>query len=365
MKLSEQELKTIVATYVAQNKISNPTFNVTRENTAFLVDKIGKTFTFDTSYVDKLSMFDGEMMGMGGRTIEEWQEDLILPVDYDPNGATTLAPHNPTYRPNFYSYTLGKKVIPTTIYGNDLERAVNNEGEFVSLVSMKTKRLSDSEAVWRYAVKREGLAKLYAMANVTNASVWSAVTTHNVGDFVKESSSATDIYEVVKPTPTGKTFVDAKSEGYVIKLDLITKIAKPSDTATGENFIEQVKKDVEIASDISEGHSINANTLGATEGLILLVKQGVIPNLEVKTFSGAFQKEDIAIPTKVVVVKDFGSASDVYACLIDSRIMRLYPSYKAVKDQYNAEANFQNLFLHTENTMHISRNCFVKFYKNA
>lgn len=49
MKLSFAQLKSIVATYVAENKVSTATFNVTRDNTALLVDKIAKVFTLDTS----------------------------------------------------------------------------------------------------------------------------------------------------------------------------------------------------------------------------------------------------------------------------------------------------------------------------
>lgn len=60
MKLSFAQLKEIVASYVSENKISVATFEITRDNTALLVDKIAKIFTLDTSFIDKLAVFEGE-----------------------------------------------------------------------------------------------------------------------------------------------------------------------------------------------------------------------------------------------------------------------------------------------------------------
>ena len=85
--------------------------------------------------------------------------------------------------------------------------------------------------------------------------------------------------------------------------------------------------------------------------------------VKVRTMAGAFNKEDLAIPAKIVVCKDFGSAdSDVYAMLVDARIMRLHNSYRAVRINENGEGDFLNYFYHSENTLHVSKNCAVKVY---
>ena len=136
MKLSIKQLTSILSTYVTENKISNASFSETRDNTVGLLDTIGKIFTIVTNYVDKLEMFDGEDLSFG-KTVEEWASDLILPEDYDPTGANALSPHFSTYRPVYFSYTLGRKKIPQTIKNNDIERAVHNEGEFVKIIESK------------------------------------------------------------------------------------------------------------------------------------------------------------------------------------------------------------------------------------
>ena len=143
-KLSLPELNAYVASVVTATKLSNDTFSVTRDNIVGLVDKIGKIVTIDTVYnVDKLAMFDGEYLSFG-KTIEEYQADLIMPQAFDPTGANALAPHVSTFRPNFYSYTLGRQVIAQTLRNNDIERAVHFEAQLSEVVSILIKRIQDS-----------------------------------------------------------------------------------------------------------------------------------------------------------------------------------------------------------------------------
>lgn len=368
MKLSLEQLKALVASYVDEQKISVASFVETRDNTVGLLDKIGKIVTLDTSYIDKLTMLEGEYLSFG-KTIEEWQEDLKLPENYDASGATALAPHDGTYRPVFYSYTLGRKVFPCTIRNDDIERAVHFIEQFESIITMKTKRLYDSEAVWKYQAKREMLGKIAEMcAGVkTGASSFSTSSAYDVGDLVK-SGSPVEYGIVVKPITANEfaSWAKAKEGGAVIIYDLELEIAVPVDATTGEAFIEQLKKDVEIASDVSEGHSLNGNTLGASEGgLVLFVKQGVVPSLEVNVLASAFHEGRVASPAQVVVIKDFGSAqdSDVFAILMDARGARFHNTYRAVRENFNGQGDFLNMYLHSENTAFISRNTFVRIYK--
>lgn len=368
-KLSLPELRALVQSIVTAAKISNSSFVETRDNVVGLIDKIGKIMTIDTVFnIDKLNKFDGEYLSFG-KTVEEWQQDLTLPQNYDPTGANALAPHDGTYRPVFYSYTIGRKVIPVTLRNNNIERAVHNEGEYIDVVTMQTKRGQDSKAQYRYQIKKEMLAKLVALCegemDPTNATLFAAGTAvSTVNTLLKNASNAVGI--LVKPYPANGAadWAGAITAGYIVPLDLVTEIVKPVDTSTGEAFVKQVKADLESASDVSEGHSLNGNTLGAVEGLTLIVRQGVIPALEVDTYAGAFNRSDLAMPAEIVVVNDMGSASDdVFAVLMDNRGMRLFPTYDAVRNNANGAGDFENIYYHMEDTAHISRNTFVKVYK--
>ena len=374
-KLSIAQLKSVVATYVNGNNISVDSFTETRANSVGLLDTLGKIYTLWQNYGDKLALFDGEDLSFG-KTIEEWAQDLILPENFDASGSSTLAPHESTYRPVSFSFTLGKKTIPQTIRNNDIERAVHNIAQFEEIIAGKTKALYDSETMLRYAIKRQGLGVLVARCVASMNSSNADETLASVGASVVGPLDVNDLvfitggkmYVVVKPiaTSSGLTGTTAISGGYLIPLDLVTEIAKPVDTSTGEAFIEQVLKDVEVASDFSEGHSLNGNTLGGNPeaGLVLVIRQGIMPSLKVDTLAGAFHREELAIPADIVVIPDMGDASsDYYAVLVDRRIMRLHNTYRAVRENMNGQGDFLNMFYHTENTLHVSRNCFVKVYK--
>ena len=370
-KLSYKELESYVSNVVTLTKLSNDTFSVTRDNIVALVDKIGLIKTVDTVYnVDKLARFDGEYLS-DAKTVEEWQADLIMVENYDATGANALAPQYSTFRPNFYSYTLGKKIIKQTIPNNNIERAVHFAEQLSGIVAMLIKRIQDSMAVYRYQVKREMLGKFIAQCayemDATNATSYATSTHFAVNALVKNGSPAV-VGIVVKDIPATNTdsWADKVADGSIILLDLVSELAIPVDATTGEAFIEQLKKDVEIGRDLSEGHSLNGNTLGAVEDLVLIVKQGVIPSLEVQTWAGAFQRQDVALPAEVITVKDFGSAdADYYAVLMDSRAMRLHNTYRATRENFNGAGDFLNLYEHTEDTAWISRNCFIKVYKDV
>ena len=370
-KLSYTELKSLVSSVVTAAKVSNGTFSVTRDNVVGLVDKIGKLVTLDTVYqIDKLSAFDGEYLSFG-KTIEEWNQDLILPQSYDSTGAGALSPNDPTYRPNFYSYTIGRKVIKTTLRNNDIERAVHFMDQFIEITSLQVKRLSDSMAAYRYQVKREMLARFCDLVEACYAAgvaVFATATAYTEGTLLKDNATPTEWGIVVKAIPSSPAIANwaaAKAGGYIIVYSLKSELAQPTDDSTGEAFIEEVKKVVEQAGDLSEGNSLNGNTLGGSEeaGLVLVCKQKVFPALRVKTIAGAFNKEQIAIPAQVVVIPDFGDADDdIYAMLVDRRIMRLHNTYRAVRENMNGQGDFLNYFFHSENTAHVSRNCYVKVY---
>ena len=292
-KLSIAQLQSVVALYVASNKISVESFSDTYDNSVKLLDTLGKIYTNWQNYGDKLALFDGEDLSFG-KTIEEWAQDLIMPEDFDSNGSTTLAPHESTYRPNSFSYTLGKKTIPQTIRNNDIERAVHNIAQFEEIITGKTKALYDSETMFRYALKRQALGVLiercdYAMdssnADVTLATEGASISGAHAVNELFYVTADTKMYILVKPIASGAglTGTTAIAGGYLIPLDLVTEIDKPVDATTGEDFIQQVLADVEVASDFSEGHSLNGNTLGGNPdaGLVLVMKQGIMPPLKV------------------------------------------------------------------------------------
>ena len=369
-KMSKPELVAFLASYVNSSLVTSGTFTVTTANTVGLLDKVAKIITLDSTYADKLEMFEAEYLNFA-KSIEEYKSDLIMPQTYDPTGANALAPHRGTYRPVTWSFTLGRLKVPQTIDFDDVERGVHTAEQFASVIADKYKAQNDSLVVMRYAQKKQALGLLidrceYAM-DASNATSFTANANHtNIGGLYKDSNNVTYVL-VKKYTANAESDVaGAVASGYLIEYKLTEEVPVPVDATTGEDFIVALKKDAEIADDMSEGRSLSGNTLGKSPaGLVLIVKQGIMPELEAKTYAGAFNRNDIVAPFEIVRVPDFGDYSGkAYAILMDRRGLKRFPTYKAVRENLNGDGDFLNLFAHEECTIHISNNTFVKVYED-
>lgn len=368
VRLDLKGLKTAVASYVAIAKIDLSTLTITQNNIVGLVDTIGKIWTIDTSVYDKLPEFDGESLSFG-KTVEEWNQDMSLPQDHnvDEDGSRALKDYTPTYRPVSYSITLGRKVFATSIpYGN-IERAVHNEGQFVEIVAMITKKLEDSISLWKYECKREVMGKMIDACEAamgSGATTYTANTTALIVGNAYTNGSGKYAVAMLSQNAENKAFDQLLTEGKLVELKLINEVDLPVDTQTGEAFIKAVKVAVERASDVSEGSSLNGNVLGVEEELGLYFKQGVMPSIEVDTLAGAFHQEQLALGVDSKVIKDFGSTtSTAFAVLLDKRAIRLFEGYNATRSNENGYGDRLNIFRHVEYTGHYSRNAFICVFK--
>lgn len=316
-KMTISALQTFVKDYVAAAKQAGAWAGTT-DNLYALLDKVGQQITLDGQFIDKLPELNGNDLPLG-KTIEEWFVDLILPKDYDSTGATTMAPSYPTVEQAAYSYTLGRKVIPTTVPYDNLERAALNPDDASNMIAKITQRLSDSYQLYTYAQKKQLLAN-----------------------------------------------VIAKADAATNKATLVQTLAIPTDTTTSEAFIKQAKADVETAGFANEGHCLNNSLIGAAPSLMLVIKKGVMPVVEVEALAGAFHAENLAIPATIKVVDDFGDdATGAWAILLDPRGVKLHRGYHAIRENVNGQGDFMNYFDHSENTGFISKNTFVKIYRAA
>mgnify|MGYP004654416827 FL=1 len=376
MRVTLKEMEAIVAAYV-KAELQAGTFTASKDNLAGLTDKIAKTLTIDGIYTDKLSELDGEELPYG-KTIEEWFQDLVAVEVYndyktdDANSAyDALKPYYPSYEDCAYSYTLGRKVIPTTIKYDEYERAVTNGEELARITNMILKRLYDTYGVFKYDCKKQILANAVkkcdeAMSTTGATPVATANATFAVTKGTRYSNTATGEVAIgVKTDATAKTWANNVKAGNIVVYNLVETLAKPVDTQTGEAFVESVKKKVEDGEFISEGNALNGATIGAAEGLYLFVKKGLRPILDVQVEAGAFNPDKLAIPAKIVVVDDIPTEDGkTYAILADTRAMRLHPTYMAIREQLNGRGDYMNYFLHTENTAFISKNCFLHVWKD-
>lgn len=311
-KMTTAQLQTFVKTYVAAAKQAGA-WSVSTDNKFGLVDKIGKIVTLDGNFTDKLAEFNGDELPLG-KTIEEYFVDLIMPTTYsDADTTENVTPSYPSVEAAAYSYTLGRRKIKTSVKYDDLERAANTVEDFSNMTAKILERLNDSETVYKYALKKQ-----------------------LIGNAIDKAVTA----------------------------GLDQTISAPTDTATGEAFIKQIKSDIEDASFAGENKSLNKQLIGEAPSLVFLVKKGVMPSIEVDTLAGAFNTSALAIPAKIIVVDDFGDLtnSDAWGVLLDPRGIKLHTSYRAVRNSMLADTDAMNYVLHLEHTGFISKNTYIKVY---
>ena len=315
-KMTISGLQTLTQKYVAAAKQAG-TWTNSSDNLYKAVDKIGKMVMIDGQFIDKLPELDGDELPLG-KTIEEYFIDLTLPEAYGTiiNAAgADKAPALPTVENCSYSYSLGREKIKTTVPYDNVERAARSVEDASNMITKILERLNNSYEMFKFAAKKQ------LLGNAADKAV------------------------------TAK---------------LVTTIAKPVDTATSEAFIKQIKQDVESASFPNEG-GLNASLIGAAPELVLYVKKGVMPIVEVDALAGAFNEGRLAIPAKIKVVDDFGTMTNtgVYAILVDPRGIKLHRDYHAIRQSENADGDFINYVDHSEHTGFISKNVFIKAYKAA
>lgn len=293
-----------------------------------LANKIGKIKTIDGEVIDKLTILDGENLPFG-KTIEEYFIDFTLPTSYSDRaseGAKDVEPALPTAEECTYSYSLGRIKYKTTIPYDEWERGCLNANDAADIAGKIVERLTQSVSMGDYYQKKQLLGNLASKA------------------------------------------IDA---GCSADLDV------PEDTATGEAFIKDVKKRIQDSSFVSEGDTIAQGVLhGATPAseLVLFVKKGVAPSLEVDTLAGAFDGSKLNLPVKEVTVDDFGQvilgdstdkSDKVYAILADVRGIKFHNGYDATRNQINADGDFENIVRHKEDTAFLSKYTYVHVYTKA
>ena len=311
-KMTIEGLETFVKTYVDKTKQAGAWVSST-DNLLKLQDKIGKQITLDGSFQDKLPELSGDELPLG-KTCEEFMIDLTLPSEFDPTGKDNDKPAYPTVEDVAYCYTLGRKKIKTSVPYDNVERAALTAEGAATMTGKIMERIQNSESLYEYNLKKQLLANMVDKA-AGNATV----------------------------------------------------VALPDTTENAEKAIIAIKSAVEDASFAHEGDSLSGTALiGASPELVLYVKKGFMPQVEVNAFAGAFNKADLAIPATIKVVDDIPCTdTKVWGVLIDPRGVKLYTGYKAMRSHENADGDFVNYTKHLEYTGLNSKFTFVRVFKTA
>ena len=356
----------IVAEYIIGNKIATDYTPTTSEFTG-LLDKIGKQVTMVHNFYDSLPELDGEMLPLG-KTIEEWYSDLKKPVAYDEEGTSTLARRKSGYRKPYYSYKQPRMVIENTIPYNVFEAGSVNQEAYISLVNDNVKKFADSIALARYGRKKKLLnlvaSKIKEVMGGENAGTYDETSTYKNGEYVVDNGN---VYAVMEDhtAPEDTPIEDVVAQGLLVKLDLETKLARPTDNATGTAFVKALKDIAESLQFARDGHCLSGATIGSDEGVVMYLRKGIASVIDVDVLAGAFHQDKVAVPIEFKVVEDDALPTGVYALLVDRRMIRLHPTYQAIRQNENGQGDFINQFSHSDFTAFYSMNTYCHIFTDV
>ena len=308
-------LQQAAADYVVATKQLQTTFTPTVDDFTKCVTKIGKMFTVYMPITDKLEELSGDQLPFGSTVEEYFCKTFIADKFTYADGSPKRNAKRATFAEAVYSYPLDEQIFELGVPRTQFQRVSLGQQSFSDLVADTISTLDSGYNAWQYAAKRQLLGNM-----------------------------ATKAAENAK---------------------LVTTIAKPTDTATGEAFIKKVKELCEIASDMND-HNLAGEVAAAAPALKLYVKQGVIPSLETDVEAGCFQLGKLAMPAEIKTVLDFGNADEnIYAILVDPRGIKLHDDVNVVTTDYDGYMNQDNFWRHLQSTGVLSRYSFVNVFKAA
>ena len=360
--ISTEQLQKIIETYLDESDINmdSDAYAALDKVSAVtgLMNKIAATFTIEGDYTEEgLADLDGPEI-TNGNAMEEYFRDFVEPSKFDDTGAKTLAPSYPHEAPVSYSVEQAKQTFKTTERMSGYSQSLNTKEEEAAYVAAIARQLYDPETLWKNQLKKQllGVVATAHTLNPTKTYAAASAGTLNIGEKVKDAAGAS--YIVRKAIDNNTELATAVDNGQLVKLDLATSMAVPTDATTGEAFIKSVKDYVAKFMKPRSGYSLNGNIAG--KGTYkLYIKEGILPSIEVDTMAGAFNQDRLTFGVPVVEVTDFGANANAFAMLVDTRGIRVSNVEKIATSQINGEGAFVNYYLHERPLAHWSPNVKV------
>lgn len=349
------EFKNAVAATIVASKLASSSYEATYAATSGLLNQIGRVFHIEGEYVDRLPEFDGDYLALG-TTIEEWFSRLTAAYDYTRTPESCNPPRVNAFNQPYFSYKTDRKMFPVTRYYEDFKEEATSDGVKAALVASVLLAMFNSIKVYEYGLKRELLGafaeRAYEAYQTTNAvadATTAVGTAYTEGTYFKNTATG-DIYVVLNTLATTATITTALAAGDIVKLNLVTELAIPTDEISGEAFIKSLKDVVEIVSDENEGNCLSGVYAGvAPRGdLKLYTCQGLESVIDVDTMAGAFNQNKLSPGLEIKSLPDFGEKADsnIWAIMVDVRGVKLHPSYISSRMQECGEGDYVSHWEH-------------------
>lgn len=374
--MTNQGILALVAAWYDGTHIAQMDYEPARDATTDLLQKVIAMKTIPTDYRNgSLDDLIGEEMPVGAY-IEEYQEDLILPQDYVADGSGAFKFYPSSFRKARYNIVYTEKQLIKSVKRDQFREYMKDRGAFQRFILDTTKTFSDSYAVWKEDALLN-LLKLTAQAVIaatSSTTTFAANTAYAKGTYLRSASSGTIAHGVVFndiPASSGVNWTTRVEQGDIVVLDgLVTTLAKPTDSTSGEAFAIALKNLSKLAR-WKNHHNLNGALKGKPEGLNCFIEYDNMTNFEVTTLAGAFHEDRLALPTRIREIPCAngegytGLGDGIYALLADSRAIKMHNQINEVTSDFNAQGRFVNYYFTWKPVPFVSANSFLHVFKTA
>ena len=301
-------------------------FEPTYESVSTLLDKIGLTISLQSNVVDHLEMFDDVVLSHG-TTVEEYINDMLVVEDYDPN-ATPFDSEPVDVKRAYHTRSKDKK-ITLPVLKAEIDRAFTSPEGTASFTARQIARIDDTFKNYKYEAKKiaigQKLLRDHAMFN-EDTEKWFTYGVGKWSDIISGAKTSTSgVGEKFLANITVKIGVD-EDDSPIYSNAIIDK-------ARGKELILAIQSHVEDMQFLRIGYNMfGIPQQTQKENLVLLLKSGALPIMNVRALSNVFNKELLGLGIDVKVVDDFGidtsvlasgdALGKVYAILADKRLVR-------------------------------------------
>lgn len=311
-----------------------------------------------------------------GYAIEEACIDLITPLKYAERAQNDGKEHHPTFRLPFYTVPRDPDLQlywKLTFGVFEFRHVAHNAAQALAYTAQKIASFDKSITLEKEKIKRQieidYIEELYNATDSTNTQIDTFDPTAEVKQIkndadgnpryhhVKNSSGqiATVMFDIPEDTTT--SWADAVSKGLLMPLFMRSTIVKPGTGAdrdelvdNAETFIIEFQKVLTKLSHLKEGYTLSGiiNRLEHEKEYILLLRDGILPHINVDAKSGAFHDKYLKFPgfnIRVVEVEDFGPniPDKMYAALIDPDAIKLVQYYDDSDIDKKVELRYHNV----------------------
>lgn len=307
-------------------------FEPTYESVSTLLDKIGLTISLQSNVVDHLEMFD-DIVLPNGTTVEEYINDMLVVEDYDPN-ATPFTAEPLDVKRAYHTRSKDKK-ITLPVLKAEIDRAFTSPEGTASFTARQIARIDDTFKNYKYEAKKIAIGQKLLRDSAIYDEDTKKWNTQSVNNWNKVLTDAKISYPDVGEKPLANITVVIGEEPGVLPGDDPTPIYSHAiiDKATSEEFILAIQSLVEDMQFLRLGYNMfGVPQQTQKENLVLLLKSGALPIMNVRALSNVFNKELLGLGIDVKVVDDFGIDTsvlasgdplrNVYAVLADKRLVR-------------------------------------------